>query len=253
MKPRGAWALACVALVCIALVSACCPRPPSGATAPATEPVGLPAPRASASDGAAERAAFFIERARREEPALTPILVALAQEMGAEMYKLEFRLKSASSAERKIRLVASDNRMAVSDVWLDDALRYTMRVDDEPKGHYIETVRAALTRLEEAGHVVKRVKNYWPANDNYSGINSVLETPGGLEWELQFHTSASIAAQDKTRQMYETMRLRATPLDDKRRLFDSMTQIWNAVAIPEGSLLPGAGHPKSDLRDRPRP
>jgi len=54
-----------------------------------------------------------------------------------------------------------------------------------------EAIRATFKGLEAAGHKVIKVKNYWPRGDNYSGVNSVLETSDGLEWELQFHTAES--------------------------------------------------------------
>ena len=71
----------------------------------------------------------------------------------------------------------------------------------------------ALQQLEQFGYSVVRLKNYWPRNDNYSGVNGVLTTPEGIEWELQFHTSASLNTQDATHAWYEEFRRANTPIE----------------------------------------
>ncbi len=52
-----------------------------------------------------------------------------------------------------------------------------------PMAKCVAKTLPALVRLERSGHSVQRVKNYWPADDNYSGINSILKAPDGLEWD----------------------------------------------------------------------
>lgn len=251
---------ACCFAICLTAVAVtcCCPSrvtPPARTPSARTEAADVSAkPAAPTSvDPFERRAAWFIARARANEPQLTPLLLQIAKATGAEMYKLDFRLKTKASAERKIRKLAGQHSLAPALVKLDDALRYTLRVDDVPPGRYIETVKAALTQLESHGHQVVLLKNYWPTDDNYSGINGVLKAPDGLEWELQFHTSESIRAQGKTRPMYERMRRQDTPLDRQRQLFDDMTAIWAAVPVPHGVLVQGALHPASEIRHRPRP
>lgn len=227
----------------LALWAACCPA------TPAPLPV-VPA----AADGVVEQANAVVAHATRVEPGVTSTLETLVSTHHIAFVKLSYRLKTVASTERKIRqILAAHPDVQPSAVRIDDALRYTLRVDDEPAGRYVEVTRAVLAALETKGHVVQYVKNYWPADDNYSGINSVLKHPSGLFWELQFHTSASVAAQDDTRAQYEEFRNVETSLDRRRELFDAMTERWNQVPIPQGALDEGAFHATDQVRERARP
>ncbi len=224
--------------------------------APAPGPTSTTAalPRsAPARDPVADRAAALVAHAAQVEPGVTPLLVELAALHGGEMVKLEFRLKTAASTARKLAAAMAADGVGLSEVRIEDALRYTLRVDDEPPGRYVATAKATLAALEQRGYRVEYVKNYWPANDNYSGLHCVLRDPSGLFWELQLHTSASLDAQRDTREHYEELRRVDTPEDRQRELFDAMTARWSAVPIPVGVLDEGAVHPRAQLRERARP
>src|SRR5262245_11822421 len=145
------------------------------------------------------RAAELGQEAQAVEPEVTALLVGVAGELDGEMIKLEHRLKTRASTERKLHKMLSEKRQPVASMRLDDSLRYTIRFDDEPAGHYMDAANETLRRLEARGHRVLHVKNYWPAEDNYSGIHAILRGSSGLTWELQFHTSQSLAVQARTR------------------------------------------------------
>ena len=200
------------------------------------------------------RARALLERAREIEPEVTAMLVRIAGEAGGEMVGLEHRFKTLESSLRKMRLILTeDPALTPEEVTIQDALRYTMRVDDEPAGNYVRTVAGTLEALEARGHTVLVVKNYWPDSDNYSGVNTVLQAPSGLPWELQFHTTESYRVQHETRDAYEELRLVSTPLERKRELFDEMTRTWDTVPIPADVLLPQNLHEREEIRDRSRP
>jgi hypothetical protein len=199
------------------------------------------------------RAEALLSRAREVEPPVTELLMRLAGEAGGEMVGLEHRFKTLESTLRKMRLILSEEPDVTAEtVTIPDALRYTMRVDDDPPGNYVRTCAATLDALEAAGHRVIVVKNYWPRGDNYSGVNTIMQA-GGLEWELQFHTTDSYRIQRETRALYEELRLEATPPDRKRELFDIMTTAWDAAAVPADVLEPHNMHEEEEIRDRPRP
>ncbi len=201
-----------------------------------------------------ERAQQLVDRATANEPSVTPGLVALAEGMGGEMYKIEYRLKSLDSTKRKLRKEhLEDPSVPIADMELDDTLRYTVRFEDEPPGHYVEAVREVLASLEGQGHTVVVLKNYWPPEDNYSGVNSILRHPSGMQWELQFHTAKSLEVQADTRDWYEELRKVDTPLERKRELFDLMTAAWSKVPIPKDVLEPKSLHANEQIRDRERP
>lgn len=201
-----------------------------------------------------DRATQLTARAAEAEPAVTTMLVALAEQLGGEMYKLEYRLKSFDSTRRKLnKKLQHDPSRSIAELELDDTLRYTMRFEDQPPGHYVLSVQEVLTELEKHGHDVVRLKNYWPPDDNYSGVNGVLRAPSGLTWELQFHTAKSLEVQSETRDMYEELRKIGTPIERKRALFDAMTEAWSKVPIPERVLVPASLHATEEIRERPRP
>ena len=141
----------------------------------------------------------------------------------------------------------------MEDVRINDALRYTVLVDDEPPGTYVDTLRRVLGKLEAIQHRVEEVKNYWPTGDNYSGVNCVLIAPSGLYWELQFHTRSSKETNSENRAMYEELRLVNTPIKRKRKLFDQMTQAWDTVKVPKEALVNKSLHPKEEIITRSRP
>ncbi|MBT8495370.1 MAG: hypothetical protein KJO07_20145, partial [Deltaproteobacteria bacterium] len=212
--------------------------------------------RSGGEDQAIDSLADRLERKARElEPSTTERLEKLAAAAGGAMVGLEHRFKTRSSIVRKIRQrLSTDPERKVVAVVINDALRYTMRVEDRPVGNYDRTVRSVLSELESAGHRITEVKNYWPRGDNYSGVNSVLLADNGLEWELQFHTRASLQAQKEGRPYYEEMRRVDTPPARKRVLFDKLAAPWEEIPIPKGVLEPRSLHANERiiLRGPPR-
>jgi hypothetical protein len=75
-----------------------------------------------------------------------------------------------------------------------------------------------------------------------------------LDWELQFHTSASLRAQKEGRPYYEEMRKMDTPPARKRELFDKLAAPWDNIPIPVGVLKPNSLHRTEKIirRDPPQ-
>ena len=168
------------------------------------------------------------------------------------MIGLDHRLKSIKSIRRKLRLRAGELG-SPRDVELNDTLRYTFLIDDDPLGSHTKAVATILKAFEKNGHKVSRVKNYWPKGDNYSGINTVLESESGLLWELQFHTQGSLRVKTETRALYEEFRAEQTPILRKQELFDQISVQWETVPIPQAVLVPHSLHASEEIIDRPRP
>lgn len=207
-------------------------------------------PQAGAPPGhpAEARAAVLVEQAREVEPTITPMLQELAQRQNATLVKLDTRLKTRASTARKLRKeLAEEPEVALEDIVLNDLVRYTMVVEDQPPGHHVQTIRAVIAALEARGHQLLKLKNYWPRGDNYSGVNLVFVHPTGLRWELQFHTEHSLQTNAGTRAMYERLRAVTTPLAEKQRLFEEMAAAWDEVEIPQGILLPQSLHAQESI------
>jgi hypothetical protein len=196
----------------------------------------------------------LLARAAHHEPEVSKLLQTVAAQVGGQLAGFEFRLKKRDSLLRKIHTVLhGDPQLAVSDVVINDALRYTLQVEDSPPGRHAEAIRKALAALEAAGHKVIKVKNYWPKGDNYSGVNSVLETRDGLQWELQFHTAESFRIQHRDHELYEEMRKDDTPVESRRELYKKLSAPWEKVPIPKDMLVPKALHPAEEIIERPPP
>ena len=236
-------------LALIALLLAGCPRGGETTAGPRPDgPVERPDPAAEREAAIQQLADRYMARAAANEPEVSRILQELAAQQGGTMAGFEHRLKKRDSLLRKIRSRLADSPdTPVSEIVIDDALRYTLQVDDQPAGRHGEAIRATFAALEAAGHKVDRVKNYWPRGDNYSGVNTVLLAPDGLPWELQFHTADSFRVKQETHELYEEMREDATPAERKRELFRQLAAPWEHVAIPEGLLTPNSLHPSEDI------
>ncbi len=229
------------------------PPPPAAAPDAGATPVERE-PAATQEQEIDRLADDLMARAAAHEPAVSRLLQEVAGKVGGQMAGFEHRLKKRDSLIRKIHTVLkSQPGLAVAGVEINDALRYTLQVEDAPPGRHAEAIRTALTALEAAGHKVVKVKNYWPKGDNYSGVNSVLETPDGLDWELQFHTAESFRIQHRDHELYEEMRKDETPVEARRELYRKLAAPWEKVPIPRDMLKPKALHPAEEIISRPPP
>ncbi len=251
---RRRFALALAALLALASCSSGTGRPDHPPPPPAAPDAGATAVEPDREAEIEKLADDLLARAAADEPAVSKLLQDVAGKVGGQMAGFEHRLKKRDSLLRKIHTVlVGDPALAVSAVVINDALRYTLQVDDTPPGRHAEAIRAALGALEKAGHKVVKVKNYWPKGDNYSGVNSVLEAPDGLQWELQFHTAESFRIQHRDHELYEEMRKDDTPLETRRELYRKLSAPWDKVPIPRDMLTPKALHPAEEIISRPPP
>lgn len=253
LRQRAPIAFLVITLLGITSACAC-----YGPDIPIVDPPRIPSPCDRQAPPPVDPVALVAERtmalARAYEPATTAMVKDLAAQAGGEVVGLEHRLKTPTSTESKIRrLMAKEPGKAASEIVLYDALRYTILVSDEPAGHHGDTVHDILVAFESRGDRAVRVKNYWPRGDSYSGTNTVLRSPEGLHWEVQFHTSASWATKRKTHDDYDRMRDSATPEDEQRRLFEAMAALWEDIPIPEGILEEGSLHALEVLVTIPAP
>ena len=196
----------------------------------------------------------LLAKAREAEPTVSAELEAIAESAPAQLAGLDHKFKKRGSLIRKIEShLARDPDLTVQRVRITDALRYTLLIEDDPRGLYLRTVREVVQQFEADGHEVIELKNYWPRGDDYSGINSVFRAPNGLDWELQFHTPDSYHTAKGNRAPYERMRLTTTPPEEQRKLYEQMVATWEGVAIPEGILVPRALHEREVIRKREPP
>ena len=188
-------------------------------------------------------------KAYSAEEKVTRLLQEMAKEQRAALRGLEHRLKTKSSTLRKLKKMHHDApQIPLNQLKISDALRYTVEITDEPAGHYVSAVKSFLTALEGKGYGVIKVKNYWPKGDNYSGVNTALLTPNGLEWELQFHTPASYREAKRSHVKYEKLRATDTTLDERKKLFSEMAAPWEEIPVPTDVLTPKNLHASEEIK-----
>ena len=174
------------------------------------------------------------DQAAAAEPAVTADLTSFESDK-AYLSGLEFRLKSVESTARKIHLDAGDKEISFEEAAgeIHDSLRYTYIIDD---AEYVTYTRKILTELEDKGYKLYKFKNYWANDDNpYQGINTNLETPDGLVFEVQFHTPDSFdAKQYKTHEYYEIVRSETASESEKEEAEKMRVKIFGMVPVPDG-------------------
>jgi len=177
------------------------------------------------------------EKVGKLEPSLTKTMMGVADEIGAKMEGLQFRLKTEKSLARKIdedaQKYGGDTDQAARNI--SDAVRYTMVIDTN---NYTDTVTKALDGLRDTGYQASRVKNFWQKGDDYQGINAKMKHPAGFEFELQFHSPESLAMKEKTHAIYEERRV-AKDAKTKYKLFERTVRMISKISVPAGVLAVG--------------
>ncbi len=126
--------------------------------------------------------AFYIDYLSSEF-AITKSLREFANENNAELYGIEFRVKSPKSVYEKLH-----NRNYPLKQ-LADVIRYSLILD--PKT-YVRDIRRAVALLEKEGWKTYCLENYWEMKKlPYNAVNSNLVNESGIRAELQYHTEDS--------------------------------------------------------------
>ncbi len=147
----------------------------------------------------------FYKNAMSHEPEITEMVTGLAnqQDMGTE--GIEYRLKGWDSFIRKVKTETKvDPNYEVKDL-----IRYTLTA---PADQLTQRTLDTMAQLEKAGYKTTIVKNTWDNPESaYKGINTTVESPDGVKFELQYHTPESYAMKDQTHKLYEEFRLIEDP------------------------------------------
>jgi hypothetical protein len=194
----------------------------------------------------------LIAAATEEEPKVTAALSDIADSNAAEMVGLENRLKTAESLSRKIgdrasaraaRGQGASKAVAAEVERINDALRYTYRIDGE---RYIDVYQRTIAELESRGFQHVKDFNAWERAGTtnefaYRGINSTFRSPNGQLFELQFHTTETLAMKNELHGLYEEWRAAMTSAARRQEIEDYMLHRWRAVPVPPGAAGTGMG------------
>lgn len=172
------------------------------------------------------------QRAIEANPPIESRLKYLAELHSGCMRGLEFKVKPLASLIRKMCAIWQPG-MSVSQLCdlQYDVLRYTMEM---PADKYGMGVKIVLQKMQQSENCeVVDVKNYWGCL-TYRGINTIMQTPEGVRFELQFHTPESFEQkQTKTHILYEALRREQDPVKQNVFFLDMMS-MWDTIGVPAG-------------------
>lgn len=174
----------------------------------------------------------LLKKAKAAEPKITADLQGIVGGTSGKLEGLEYRLKGRDSLVRKIKSDINSGE-ALEDVKekLFDLVRYTECSSSKTLvNDYITTIN----ELEAKGYKVLRVKNTLKKKDvAYRGINTVIETPDGYRFELQFHTPESLDVKEKVHKLYEKQRADGISKVEYDKLDKEMREMSNAIPDPD--------------------
>ncbi|WP_284235720.1 hypothetical protein [Mycobacterium antarcticum] len=169
--------------------------------------------------------------AEEVEPAITLLVREAVEAFTIPWRTGEADLKSPKSLFRKIQAYIAQFGDHAEDAAyrVRDALRYTVVLSDD---NYWERADDIVTELESLG--IKRVKasQGWRRN-GYRGRNeSFVSRTEQFEFEIQFHTEASLDAREQTHRLYEDARDPRTSIADRNTLLEALESAYDLVPVP---------------------
>lgn len=169
---------------------------------------------------------------RRNEPQVTKKMKDIESASGgfAKLADLDKKFKTLDSFANKIERLKGnfDGDIGATAVQMNDALRYTFVTDGVD--NYSDFVKSALAMLRADGSRVT-TWNYWGSKDPYSGVNAMIQDPRGFNYEIQFHTKASLAAKKKNEPLYQAFK-RETNAAVRKDIYDRMKSNSSGLKQP---------------------
>lgn len=194
-----------------------------------------------------EEAVDYYKHCVEVEPQITADLCDSAEELGMQFFGIKYRLKSAGDNENGFCRFADkiDERMkeaekaghpisyreAAERVY--DIVRYTMASTPETLvANYLVTKE----KLESKGYRFVKVKNTWESytiNVPYRGVNTKIESPYGVIFEMQFHTTESFVIKEVTHEMYEITRDPRVSEEEKADQLKQAFEMFDRLTVPD--------------------
>jgi hypothetical protein len=174
---------------------------------------------------------LYYNRTVKREPEITKQVSKAAEEAGMDMVGTECRIKSRRSYLKKIR---RKNGPKGSCYEVKDILRYTYTASEE---ELVEKLSKVIELYSVSGYNTIEVENYWLDKQNpYNGINTTMQSPEGLTFELQYHTHESFEIKNgKMHELYEKQRLmKDVSSKGYIELGDRMFELSDSMKIPKG-------------------
>nr|WP_244622170.1 shikimate kinase [Bradyrhizobium ivorense] len=194
---------------------------------------------------AAQRAQMEASRAQAEEKDITRTATSVAEALkGAgievKMPHLPKRLRSASSMTDELTGIQASSETGAQ--LFNNAVRHVFEFSDRD---FTRAFKNAILAFEESGYSEVSTTNWFRTRSRtFAGIKTVLATPGGYRFELEFHTADSYKAKLDNHETYkELQKLRRLqrgseePPDQSiaEQLLERVRRACNKVVIPDGA------------------
>ncbi len=171
----------------------------------------------------------YYNKAIVNEPAITEHVKNVAENVGTDVAGLEYRIKGKDSYLRKIR---SNYNPEGNEYEIKDILRYTYTADSVK---YTDKTLKSIDAHKNLGYNTIEVKNYWlDKNNPYNGINTVIASPKGQKFELQYHTPGSFDVKNgEMHKLYEKWRLLPNDSEEKVNIEIQMKKLSESMKLPK--------------------
>ena len=199
-----------------------------------------------------EMAKSMVAKAAKEEPKVTKDLIDITKGTQATISyaqkdddgnlrnSLEFKLKGQESLANKLREECNYTVDELGKTPVYDVLRYTALVGSDDA--FVRSYTSIMQNLESRGYDIMRVRNTmndYNEDKPYRGINTVIKTPTGYNFELQFHTPKSLEIKEINHVLYKKQSRKNTD-EENQKIADEMYR--NSTKFKN---IPNAGTIKS--------
>lgn len=169
----------------------------------------------------------IMQAARDAEPSISAGVRAVAAEVDGTIERFGSRFKSRESVLEKLERFAKPESPRYRLERFNDALRYTVVIDDST---YWKAAQSAVASLRARGYETTAAGGW--RRRGYRGLNVTVRDADGFLFEVQFHTPASLRAAESSHELYE--RLRRLPRTDPewRRIQREVDAVFGSVGIP---------------------
>ena len=170
----------------------------------------------------------FYDKAIGSELEITRQVTEVASELKVVPAGLEFRIKGKDSYLRKVR---ADYKAVGNSFEINDILRYTYVASPEVLA---DKTNESIELYANNGYNTVKVKNSWLDNKNpYKGINTVIASPGGQKFELQYHTQESFDLKNgPLHELYEKARVLDIDSEEAIDLQEQMAALSRKLSRP---------------------
>jgi len=161
------------------------------------------------------------------EPKITEFITDMASKLSMNIEGLEYRIKSKDSYLRKLEDIENEDEIR-------DIIRYTY--SDEPNILSNKIIQS-IEEFNTKGYNTIKIKNTWIDDFTpYKGINTIVETPNGITFELQYHTPESFNLKNgQLHKLYEKQRIiKDTTSDEYIKLNIEMFELSKILEKPTG-------------------